>query len=232
MPEFQRKPPATISAACSRSGFSTNRATRCTPSRTVAPGWMYPNPGSGRDGTMPTVTSARSWRANRAALASVARYASTSPMAQSACTQIITASPSARCEITFAAQASAAQVPAGRGSAITFSGGNPGSSASTASRSEAFVSTSVCDSGANDRIRSSVSHSMGESLISGSSCFGRSGVDSGQKRDPTPPARTTFQRFMARSVMARRAPEGNRSMPARPASFRYVREPAPAGAAD
>ena len=84
----------------------------------------------------------------------------------------------------------------GRGSAITFSGGNVGSSASTASRNDAFVNTSVRSGGASGAMRSSESRNIGASLINGSSCLGRSGVDSGQKREPTPPARTTFQRIM------------------------------------
>ena len=81
-------------------------------------------------------------------------------------------------------------------------------------------------------MRSSVSCNIGDSLMSGSNCFGRSGVESGQKREPTPPASTTFQQFMAPVVTVPPLPRGSLTTPAPPGSFRYARGPALAGAAD
>ena len=44
--------------------------------------------------------------------------------------------------------------------------------------------------------RRTVSTSSGRFVTSGRSCFGLDGVESGQKREPTPPARITAQRLM------------------------------------
>ena len=118
-----------------------------------------------------------------------------SPIAQSACTQIITAS-------RAAAPRDLVRRPRERGGGA----GRPRlgddvlarqlrrERARSPSTSDAFVRTSVRSGGTSGARRASVSASSGSSLTSGSSCFGRSGVLSGQKREPTPPARTTAQR--------------------------------------
>src|SRR4051794_4956002 len=47
--------------------------------------------------------------------------------------------------------------------------------------------------GISGRMRCSVSAMSGRSLARGSSCLGCRGVETGQKREPTPPARITAQ---------------------------------------
>ena len=80
----------------------------------------------------------------------------------------------------------------GRGSAITFPAGSSGTTRRTPA-GRAFVRISVRAGGASADTRSSVSRSIGSLVTSGSSCFGRSGVLIGQKREPMPPASTTIQ---------------------------------------
>src|SRR5687768_16322241 len=55
-------------------------------------------------------------------------------------------------------------------------------------------------SGASARARSSVSAMSGCSLATGRSCLGRSGVLTGQKREPIPPASTTTQMWSSAST--------------------------------
>jgi hypothetical protein len=117
----------------------------------------------------------------------------TSMIAESACTEIITASEPPRVATCCAAHVRAAAVPAGRGSAMTFSAGIAGTAARTASTSDAFVRIIVRSGGAIAEIRSIVSASIDCDESRGSSCFGRSGVLIGQKREPIPPANTTTQ---------------------------------------
>lgn len=50
------------------------------------------------------------------------------------------------------------------------------------------------------RARSTVSVTSGRGPPSGSSCLGRAGVLTGQKREPTPPARTVTQKWGSEAV--------------------------------
>ena len=126
--------------------------------------------GPAASGTMPTVTSACVRSAASAARGERLRGTpSSSPIAQSACTQIITASSPARgARSACAAQASAAAVPAGRGSAIRFSARNAGAPARAMGATRpAFVSTSVRSGGTSGASRASASASSGSSVASG-----------------------------------------------------------------
>ena len=84
-------------------------------------------------------------------------------------------------------------MPLGRGSAMRFSRGTSGKTFAIAGTSDALVRMSVCEAGTIDATLSTASTSSGLSVTRGSSCFGRPGVLSGQKREPTPPASTTTQ---------------------------------------
>jgi hypothetical protein len=130
-----------------------------------------------------------------AALLSAARKPFASATAQSAWILIMIESPPLARSIIAAAQVSAAAVPAGRGSAMRFEVGMSCARLAIGSTSDALVRTSVCSGGQSGAMRSSESRSNGRSLASGSSCFGRLAVLTGQKRDPTPPARITHQTF-------------------------------------
>src|SRR5512141_462831 len=195
-----------MDSARALSGFSTNRLTLRAPLSVSSPGWMYPNPGSPRVGTTPTVTSACSSIATRSAATSALRNPASSAIAQSACTQIIVESAPERLSISLAAHARAAAVPAGFGSAMMFSRGTAGAAAAIASASEALVRMRVCSPGTIFSSLSSVFTRRGLSVTSGRSCFGRRGVESGQKREPTPPARITahlvivFRGFVGRDA--------------------------------
>jgi hypothetical protein len=74
-----------------------------------------------------------------------------------------------------------------------FAPGTSGMAACSASAMSALVSTSTRDGGTAGESRATVSAMSGRSPTRASSGFGRSGVLSGQKRDPIPPANTSAQ---------------------------------------
>ena len=81
-------------------------------------------------------------------------------------------------------------MPIGRGSTSMFAAGTSGMAACSASAMSALVSTSTRSGGTRGASRATASAISGRSPTSASSALGRSGVLSGQNRDPMPPANT------------------------------------------
>src|SRR5690606_32140450 len=92
-----------------------------------------------------------------------------------------------------AAHASTGAVPRAAGSTSSCSAPSP-AAARIGSASAAPVSTRIREAGTSGRMRSTVWRMRGVSPAGGNSCLGRAGVDTGQNREPTPPARITAQR--------------------------------------
>src|SRR5687768_5810999 len=147
-----------------------------------------------------TGSSAASWSPS----STVARNALGSPIAWSAGRTRRTESGS-RAARRPAARPMAAAVFFGSGSPISCSRGNSGSSAAIRSAIAAPVRTSQRSGGMRPSSRSAVSRTIVRSEMRGNSCLGLSGVEAGQNRSPTPPARMTAWFTRANVARARRA---------------------------
>src|SRR3954447_14708847 len=132
--------------------------------------------------------------ASSAARAIRARKAPGGWITWSECSDTITASGSRRSS-SAAAQASTGAVPRAAGSSSRLPGPSSGSASRIGPARCGPVRMRSRSGGTSGTMRSTVSRISGRSEASGRSCLGRAGVLTGQKRDPTPPARITVQRW-------------------------------------
>src|SRR5690606_1160887 len=131
--------------------------------------------------------------ASRAVPATRARNSSAGRITWSEWSETMTASGSSRAMV-WAAQASAGAVPFASGSIMSWARSSPGTDSRMAGASFAFVRIRIRSRGTSGAIRATVSAIRGSGPARGRSCLGREGVETGQNREPIPPARITAQR--------------------------------------
>ena len=125
------------------------------------------------------------------ASASVARNASAGEMSWSAVRMHPTASGPPALRTRPQAVAAAGAVSRRQGSPTTFSGGSIGSASRVKATKRPAVTTNVRSGGISPARRSTAWRMSARPPKRSRNCFGRSGVESGQKRSPLPPAMMT-----------------------------------------
>ena len=174
------------------------------------------------------------------AVAALATNAAGSRTIQSACIETTVASGSRRAASSVA-QTRAGPVDAARGSIRKFSAGRSRCGREVPSARAAPETTRIRSAGMKPASRSTASSALDRGPASGSSCLGREGDDSGQKRVPEPPAsrmahciastpsqKRNQRRRMPAEIVQERAEVRHRALPARGGSRRMATVAPPA----